>query len=191
VELKAKAGKPTIEFTAPGVSDELYAQVKASHGEALSAATSVEDKLDRQNETEAVKAVIVEQYAGDPEAEGYREQLAEAQRAADKLEKTLIRERIAVPEDPPRRSRSDEIRPIDVEVSVTPRTHGSALFTRGQTQALSSVALGTTREESAWTRSVSRPPSGISTTTTSHPSASARPAVWVGPSAATSARGAR
>ena len=40
VELKAKAGKPTIEFTAPGVSDELYAQVKASHGEALSAATS-------------------------------------------------------------------------------------------------------------------------------------------------------
>ena len=147
VELKAKAGKPTIEFTAPGVSDELYAQVKASHGEALSAATSVEDKLDRQNETEAVKAVIVEQYAGDPEAEGYREQLAEAQRAADKLEKTLIRERIAVQKIRPDGRGSDEIRPIDVEVSVTPRTHGSALFTRGQTQALSSVALGTTREE--------------------------------------------
>jgi len=147
VELKAKAGKPTIEFTAPGVSDELYAQVKASHGEALSAATSVEDKLDRQSETEAVKAAIVEQYAGDPEAEGYREQLAEAQRAADKLEKTLIRERIAVQKIRPDGRGSDEIRPIDVEVSVTPRTHGSALFTRGQTQALSSVALGTTREE--------------------------------------------
>ena len=146
VELKAKAGKPTIEFTAPGVSDELYAQVKASHGEALSAATSVEDKLDRQNETEAVKAAIVEQYAGDPEAEDIAKP-AEAQRAADKLEKTLIRERIAVQKIRPDGRGSDEIRPIDVEVSVTPRTHGSALFTRGQTQALSSVALGTTREE--------------------------------------------
>ena len=147
VELKAKAGKPTIEFAAPGVSDELYAQVKASHGEALSAATSVEDKLDRQNESEAVKAAIVEQYAGDPEAEDYKEKAAEAQRAADKLEKTLIRERIAVQKIRPDGRGSDEIRPIDVEVSVTPRTHGSALFTRGQTQALSSVALGTTREE--------------------------------------------
>ncbi len=55
-ELKAKAGKPNIEFTAPGVSDELYAQIKASHGAALDAATQVEDKLERQDATEAVKA---------------------------------------------------------------------------------------------------------------------------------------
>ncbi len=147
VELKERAGKPTIEFTAPGVPDELYAQVKASHGEALSAATSVEDKLDRQDQTEAVKAAIVEQYSGDPESENYVEAHGNAQRAADKLEKTLIRERIAVQKIRPDGRGSEEIRPIDIEVSVTPRTHGSALFTRGQTQALSSVALGTTREE--------------------------------------------
>ena len=147
VELKAQAGKPTVEFTAPGVPDELYAQVKASHGEALSAATSVEDKLERQNQTEAVKAAIVEQYSGDPESENYAEAHGNAQRAADKLEKTLIRERIAVQKIRPDGRGSEEIRPIDIEVSVTPRTHGSALFTRGQTQALSSVALGTTREE--------------------------------------------
>ncbi len=147
VELKEQAGKPTIEFVAPGVPDELYAQVKASHGEALSAATSVEDKLDRQNQTEAVKAAIVEQYSGDPESENYDEARGNAQRAADKLEKTLIRERIAVQKIRPDGRGSEEIRPIEIEVSVTPRTHGSALFTRGQTQALSSVALGTTREE--------------------------------------------
>ena len=146
-ELKANAGKPDIEFTAPGVSDDFYAQVKGSHEGALDAATQVEDKLERQDATEAVKTQIVEQYAGDPESEGYKEKAAEAQRAADKLEKSLIRERIAVKKIRPDGRGSEEIRPIDIEVSVTPRTHGSALFTRGQTQALSSVALGTTREE--------------------------------------------
>src|SRR5580658_5699138 len=58
-ELKAKAGKPTIEFTAPGVSEELYAQVVKSHGAALEAATQVEDKLERQDQSDAVKAAIV------------------------------------------------------------------------------------------------------------------------------------
>ena len=70
-----------------------------------------------------------------------------AQRAFDKLEKTLIRERIAVHKKRPDGRSSEEIRPISIEVGVAPRTHGSALFTRGQTQALSVVALGTTREE--------------------------------------------
>ncbi len=147
VELKAQAGKPTIEFEAPGVHDDLYAQVQASHGAALDAATQVEDKLERQDATEEVKAAIVEQYAGDPELEGYQEAKAHAQRAADKLEKSLIRERIAIKKIRPDGRGSEEIRQIDIEVGVTPRTHGSALFTRGQTQVLSSVALGTTREE--------------------------------------------
>jgi len=147
VELKGKAGKPAVEFTAPGVSDDLYAKVKKSHQSALEAATQIEDKLERQDASEAVKAEIVAQYAGDSEDEGYKEKLGEAQRAADKLEKSLIRERIAVKKIRPDGRGSDEIRPIDIEVSVTPRTHGSALFTRGQTQALSTVALGTTREE--------------------------------------------
>ncbi len=147
VDLKAQAGKPEIQFEAPGVNDELYAQVKASHGAALDAATQVEDKLERQTATEEVKTEIVERYAGDPESEDYAEARGNAQRAADKLEKSLIRERIAVKKIRPDGRGSEEIRPIDIEVSVTPRTHGSALFTRGQTQALSTVALGTTREE--------------------------------------------
>jgi polyribonucleotide nucleotidyltransferase len=147
VELKSLAGKPAIEFEAPGVHEDLYAQVKASHGAALEAATQVEDKLERQDATEEVKSAIVEQYSPDPESEGYAEARAHAQRAADKLEKSLIRERIAIKKIRPDGRASEEIRQIDVEVSVTPRTHGSALFTRGQTQVLSSVALGTTREE--------------------------------------------
>ncbi len=146
-ELKAQAGKPAIEFAAPTVHEDLYAQVKNSHGAALDAATQIEDKLERQNASEAVKAEIVQRYSGDPENEGYAEAYAHAQRAADKLEKAIIRERIAVRKIRPDGRSAEEIRKIDIEVGVTPRTHGSALFTRGQTQALSTVALGTTREE--------------------------------------------
>ena len=126
---------------------ELYEQIKASHGAALDAATQVEDKLERQDACKAVEEQVLDQYSGDPEAETYAEYRANAQRAFDKLEKTLIRERIAVQKKRPDGRSSEEIRPISIEVGVAPRTHGSALFTRGQTQALSVVALGTTREE--------------------------------------------
>ncbi len=76
-----------------------------------------------------------------------RERRAAAQLAFDKLEKAIIRERIAVHKKRPDGRAEDEIREISIEVGVTPRTHGSALFTRGQTQALSVAALGTLKEE--------------------------------------------
>jgi polyribonucleotide nucleotidyltransferase len=146
-ELAEKAGKPKIEVEIPQVHAELYEQIKASHGAALDAATQVEDKLDRQDATKTVEEQILEHYSGEPESETYKEYRANAQRAFEKLEKTLIRERIAVQKKRPDGRGTDEIRPISIEVDVAPRTHGSALFTRGQTQAFSVVALGTTREE--------------------------------------------
>jgi polyribonucleotide nucleotidyltransferase len=146
-ELQEKVGKPKTVVEAVVVAPELYEQIKASHGAALDAATQVEDKLERQDATKAVETAVLEQYSGDPEAATYPEYKANAQRAFDKLEKQTIRERIAVHKKRPDGRTSDEIRPISIEVGVTPRTHGSALFTRGQTQALSTVALGTTREE--------------------------------------------
>ena len=146
-ELRARAGKEKIEVEIPQVDPDLYEQIKSSHGAALDAATQVEDKLERQDACSAVEEQVLEQYSGDPEAETHAEYRSNAQRAFDKLEKTLIRERIAVQKKRPDGRSSEEIRPISIEVGVTPRTHGSALFTRGQTQALSVVALGTTREE--------------------------------------------
>ncbi len=146
-ELREKAGKEKLPVEVPGVSPELYEQIKASHGAALSQATQVEDKLARQDACKAVEEQVLIQYSGDPEAATFPEYRANAQRAFDKLEKTLIRERIAVDKKRPDGRTSEEIRPISIEVGVLPRGHGSALFTRGQTQALSVVALGTTREE--------------------------------------------
>jgi polyribonucleotide nucleotidyltransferase len=146
-ELAERAGKEKTVVQIPEVNPDLYEQIKASHGAALDAATQVEEKLERQDACKAVEEQVLTQYSGDPEAETYAEYRANAQRAFDKLEKTLIRERIAVQKKRPDGRTSDEIRPISIEVGVSPRAHGSALFTRGQTQALSVVALGTTREE--------------------------------------------
>ncbi len=146
-ELREKAGKDKVEVAIPQVDSDLLEQVKSSHGQALAEATQVVDKLERQDACKAVEEQILSHYAGEPESDGYAERRAAAQRAFDALEKTLIRERIAVEKKRPDGRAADEIRPISIEVSVAPRTHGSALFTRGQTQAFSVAALGTTREE--------------------------------------------
>jgi polyribonucleotide nucleotidyltransferase len=146
-ELAERVGKPKLQFVATQVDPALLEAVRASHYAALDAATQVEDKLERQNATKAVETAVLEQHAGDPDNEGYAERRAAAQMAFDKLEKSIIRERIAVAKKRPDGRAANEIRDIDIEVGVTPRTHGSALFTRGQTQALSVVALGTLKEE--------------------------------------------
>src|SRR5215213_7963195 len=147
LELAGKVSKPKLEVTAPVVDEGLYAEIQQSHGAKLDQATSVQDKLERQNATKAVEEGVLAQYSGDTTAETYPEYRARAQLAFDKLEKNLIRQRIAVHKKRPDGRSEAEIRPITTEVGFLPRTHGSALFTRGQTQALSVVALGTTREE--------------------------------------------
>jgi polyribonucleotide nucleotidyltransferase len=146
-ELAAKVGKPKLEVVVPQVDQNLLDQVRREHGAQLDAATQVEDKLERQDATKAVETEVLEHYSGDPESEGYADRRAAAQMVFDKLERSIIRERIAVHKKRPDGRAANEIRDIAIEVGVTPRTHGSALFTRGQTQALSVVALGTLKEE--------------------------------------------
>jgi polyribonucleotide nucleotidyltransferase len=146
-ELGEKAGKPKLELPAQESVDDLIGQIESEFGSELDQATSVVDKLERQNATKAVEAKVIERFAGDPEAPTYAEYRAKAQKAFDALEKRIIRQRIAVQKKRPDGRSEKEIREITIEVKPLPRTHGSALFTRGQTQALSVAALGTTREE--------------------------------------------
>src|SRR5918911_4474559 len=147
LELAAKVDKEKLPVTAPEIDTDLYRQIQESHGALLDQATSVEDKLARQDATKAVEEQVLVKYSGDPEAETYAEYRQRAQLAFDKLEKSIIRERIAVHKRRPDGRGEKEIRPISIEVGIAPRTHGSALFTRGQTQALSVAALGTLKEE--------------------------------------------
>src|SRR5215207_6090346 len=146
-DLREKAGKPKAEVEVPQVDEDLYRQIQESHGPRLDEATSVEDKLARQDATKAIETEVLEAYSGDPSVPEYHQYLAKAQLAFDKLEKTIIRQRIAVQKKRPDGRGTDEIRDIWIEAGVLPRAHGSAVFTRGQTQALSVASLGTTREE--------------------------------------------
>ncbi|HEY1563430.1 MAG TPA: polyribonucleotide nucleotidyltransferase [Gaiellaceae bacterium] len=67
-------------------------------------------------------------------------------KACDSIYKDLVRQKIAVEKRRPDGRGAEEIRPIEIEVGINPRTHGSGLFTRGQTQILSSLTLGTAKE---------------------------------------------
>jgi polyribonucleotide nucleotidyltransferase len=146
-ELREKAGREKIVFEAPSIDESLVEKVRASHGSDLDAATQVEDKLARQDASNAVCDAIVAEYAGSPDDSDYSAKKATAQTIFSKLEKATIRNRIAVDKKRPDGRDAQEIRDISIEVGVAPRTHGSALFTRGQTQALSIATLGTLKEE--------------------------------------------
>src|ERR671935_2798442 len=144
-ELQQIVGKEKQEVEVPQVDQGLLDQIKERFGQALDAATQVEDKLERQDATAKVEEEILAAFAGEPESLEYAERKAAAQLAFDKLEKEIIRKRIAVDKKRPDGRSADEIRPIETEVDISPRVHGSALFTRGETQILSNVALGTSR----------------------------------------------
>ena len=145
-ELREKAGKEKLEIEAPQVDEATLDSIKSSHGAKLDEATQVQAKLERQDAIDAVEKGVLEQYAPPTEDEQPdRERLAEVKAAFAKLEKDTIRKRIAVDKKRPDGRAQDEIRPIETEIDIAPRSHGSALFTRGETQILSNVALGTTR----------------------------------------------
>ena len=146
-ELQQKAGNEKSEIEPPQVDESVLAEVRERFGAALDDATQVEDKLERQDATKKVEEEALEALSGDPEADDHAERRAAVQLAFDKLEKDVIRRRIAVDKKRPDGRAAEEIREVWAEVGVAPRTHGSAIFTRGQTQAFSVAALGTTRDE--------------------------------------------
>jgi polyribonucleotide nucleotidyltransferase len=146
-ELRGKVGKDKLEITPPQVDETVLQAIRNSHGRALDEATMIETKLARQDAIKRVEEEALAQHAGDTEAEDHKERRAAAQLAFDRLEKTTIRQRIAVDKKRPDGRGQTEIRPIAVEVDVAPRAHGSGLFTRGETQILSVAALGTMKEE--------------------------------------------
>jgi polyribonucleotide nucleotidyltransferase len=145
-DLRAKAGKGKLEVVEPKVDPDLLDQIQASFGGKLDDATQIPEKLARQEAATAVEEQVLEQFAAAGEGtEVDPERRAEVSRAFDALEKDVIRRRIAVDKKRPDGRAQDEIRPIECEVDISPRVHGSALFTRGETQILSNVALGTSR----------------------------------------------
>ncbi|MBT8101140.1 MAG: polyribonucleotide nucleotidyltransferase, partial [Gammaproteobacteria bacterium] len=143
-ELAAEVGKPAWDWSAPEEDTDLTDAVANQAGAGMSAAYQISDKQERQAAVSDVKAAAIEALASDDD--DARWSAGDVAGALYKLEKNTVRKRVIAGE--PRidgRDRST-VRPIDVEVGVLPRAHGSAVFTRGETQAIVAATLGTGRD---------------------------------------------
>ncbi len=144
-ELQDKAGKPKIDHQVVELDSGLLDEVRGQFGQALVDAIATEGKLERYEAIDNVKAQAVEALSGSGDSDEDIKRRDDVKAAFDEIEKDTIRKAIAIDKKRPDGRAQDEIRPIETEVDISPRVHGSALFTRGETQILSNVALGTTR----------------------------------------------
>ena len=142
-ELAAEVGKPAWDWQAAAADSALDSAVTTAGENALAAAYRITDKMERQASVAEAKKTAIESIVG---SEGDRWPQEDVKAALSRLEKRIVRNRVLVGE--PRIDGRDHktVRPITVEVGVLPRAHGSALFTRGETQALVVTTLGTGRD---------------------------------------------
>jgi polyribonucleotide nucleotidyltransferase len=143
-ELAAEANVQAWQWEAPKVDSDLYEKVTAAASAGLKEAYANADKMLRRDAISAVKDATVAALC--PEGDDSAPSKGDVSDALYKLEKALVREHIL--SGNPRIDGRDlsTVRPISVECGVMPRTHGSALFTRGETQAIVVTTLGTTRD---------------------------------------------
>ncbi len=139
-ELAREVGKPAWDWAAPEANDALVAAVAAAATDGMSDAYRITDKQERQDAVGAVKSAAVESLASGDDAQYSVE---DVKGALYKLEKSIVRKRVINGE--PRIDGRDRttVRGIDVGVGILPRAHGSAIFTRGETQAIVVATLGT------------------------------------------------
>jgi len=143
-ELTAEAGTVAWEWVAPE-SDETLASAVAAAGEAaLNAAYQISDKQARYTELSGLRASIVEQLCPAGDESTYA--ISDVKDAISKLEKSVVRGRVLAGELRIDGRDTRTVRPIAVKTGILPRTHGSALFTRGETQAIVVTTLGTARD---------------------------------------------
>jgi polyribonucleotide nucleotidyltransferase len=142
MELQKQVGKPKHSFEPPKVDEELYNKIKASVEGSLNDAIRIKEKLSRYETLDTIKAAVVAELGGE---EG--ELAGKVSAYFGSIKKKAVRTMMIS-----EKSRIDgrdytTVRPIDTETAILPRAHGSSLFTRGETQALASVTLGTAYDE--------------------------------------------
>jgi polyribonucleotide nucleotidyltransferase len=143
-ELFAKLGLKKREFAAPVRDEALYAEVRGKIEEALHEAmdTSKYVKLESHRKIAELRKALMESY---PEDDVAKRQLVA--HYVDELEERLFRDDVVLKRRRPDKRAFDQVRAITSEVGILPRTHGSALFTRGETQALVTATLGTGEDQ--------------------------------------------
>jgi polyribonucleotide nucleotidyltransferase len=142
-EFAAEVNNPSWNWQPPETNEALIEQVKSQFSDTIAEAYTIANKLDRQDKLSEIRGSIVEALVSDAEdspSEG------DVRGAISKVEKQLVRGRIISGEKRIDGRDTTTVRPITVRPSVLPRTHGSVVFTRGETQAMVITTLGTGRD---------------------------------------------
>ena len=142
-ELQKKCGKEKITPELKGPSEELYKKVKDLSSEELKKAYSLPSKEQREEALDILTADVNDKIKKEDEAI----EDADVKKALEKVEKEQVRKLILEKGTRVDGRKHEDIREITCEVGILPRTHGSGLFTRGETQSLATTTLGTSRDE--------------------------------------------
>ena len=140
-ELIAEAGISQQEAKEPEDNSELYNLIKTSYGEKISSVYQIIEKQERYEKLSLLKDEVIKSELNEDE-----DNSEIISKVFDNLKKDIVRERILSGEKRIDGRDSNTVRPISVQTGVLPRTHGSALFTRGETQALVVTTLGTNKD---------------------------------------------
>lgn len=145
--IKAEVGKPKFEYISFATNADVFSEVKKNFKERMYQDVQAQDKDTRDANMDAIATDIQTYFTEKYGEEWIEEHASDIAASIHDLEKECVREMILKEHKRPDGRKIDEIRPLSCEVGVLPRVHGSAIFTRGQTQVLSVVTLGTKSEE--------------------------------------------
>ena len=145
-EFAKEVGVQKNQFVAPAVNEALETALQNQFAAAISEAYTISEKSSRYTRLDEIKNQAIEALAGDAEAEGYADNVAQIKELFETLKYRTVRDNIL--SGKPRIDGRDlqTVRALDIQVGVLPYTHGSALFTRGETQALVTTTLGNSRD---------------------------------------------
>lgn len=148
--IHAEVAVPKMEVELQIPSSDLVEEIKAVYNDAMKDAIQTFDKQERAEATEKVKEAITEayeiKYVDELEKEEFEKLIRDVKDVADTLEKDEVRRLITEDKVRPDGRAQDEVRPLESIVGILPRVHGTGLFTRGQTQALSTTTLAPLNE---------------------------------------------
>lgn len=140
--LVAEVGKPKWDWQPPEINNTLHSRIADMAENRLGDAYRITDKLERYAQIDIVKSEIIEKLIAEDETIN----VSEVEEILGELEKNVVRSRVLRGEPRIDGREKDMVRALDIRTGVLPRTHGSALFTRGETQALVVATLGTERD---------------------------------------------
>ena len=145
-EFAKEVGVQKNQFVAPAINEALETALQNQFPGSISEAYTISEKASRYTRLDEIKNQAIEALAGDAEAEGYADNVAQIKELFETLKYRTVRDNIL--SGKPRIDGRDlqTVRALDIQVGVLPYTHGSALFTRGETQALVTTTLGNSRD---------------------------------------------